>query len=154
MKKLLSVLLAFCLILLPACSSGSSKPDQTATAGTLTFTVPGEYRINEYDIITEVTTKKFTKEVLLFNVSHEQEASLEAANGTIQKSLEAYRNGGYEISECEIAGVAGYRADKEGEFPVYFLVDENTNTRYIMYFANDPPQELIDKITETIKINK
>ncbi|MDY4585684.1 MAG: hypothetical protein SPC84_02250 [Oscillospiraceae bacterium] len=46
MKKLLSVLLAFCLILLPACSSGSSKPDQTATAGTLTFTVPGEYRIN------------------------------------------------------------------------------------------------------------
>ena len=91
MKKLLSVLLIFCLVLLPACSSGSSKPDQTATAGTLTFTVPGEYRINEYDIITEVTTKKFTKEVLLFNVSHEQEASLEAANGTIQKSLEAYR---------------------------------------------------------------
>ena len=87
MKKLLSVLLAFCLILLPACSSGSSKPDQTATAGTLTFTVPGEYRINEYDIITEVTTKKFTKEVLLFNVSHEQEASLEAAKGTIQNSL-------------------------------------------------------------------
>ena len=64
MKKLLSVLLAFCLILLPACSSGSSKPDQTATAGTLTFTVPGEYRINEYDIITEVTTKKFTKEII------------------------------------------------------------------------------------------
>ena len=74
--------------------------------------------------------------------------------GTIQNSLESYRNGGYEISECEIAGVAGYRADKEGEFPVYFFVDENTNTRYIMYFANDPPQELIDKITETIKINK
>ena len=154
MKKLLSVLLAFCLILLPACSSGSSKPDQTATAGDLTFTVPGEYRINEYDIITEVTTKKFTKEVLLFNVLHKQEDSLEAANGTIQNSLESYRNGGYEISECEIAGVAGYRADKEGEFPVYFFVDENTNTRYIMYFANDPPQELIDKITETIKINK
>lgn len=154
MKKLLSALLVFCLILLPGCSSGSSKPDQIATAGVLTFTVPGEYRINEYDGITEVTTKKFTQEILLFHATYMQEASLEAANQTIQDSLEAHRSNGYEISECEIDGVSGYRADKDGEFPVYFFVDENTNTRYIMNFANDPPQELIDKITETIKINK
>ena len=145
------------MTLIVGCSSKPSTTTETKTItkDTLSVTIPANYNVNEYETITEITGKRFTQEVLYTDILSSKKASLEEVEESLQESLNAYRDGGFEITEYQIPGANGYKAEKDSSRIVFFFIDESNCIRYIVSIPleNDVPQDLVDAVISTMEIN-